>query len=127
MGTVEHDTAGNEVAFRYLDHLGTMVVWESPFYLGDVFFEILSKLGREEFVEGVQIPPVERFRDPVDEGLVLLFHRHASLLVACSRHQPNSLIVPPPCVRRIDRRPIHKECLEGAFSEVASSSQPSIQ
>jgi hypothetical protein len=56
VGTVEHDTAGNEVAFRYLDHLGTMVVWESPFYLGDVFFEILSKHGREEFVEGVQIP-----------------------------------------------------------------------
>src|SRR5215218_6454031 len=56
VGTVKHITVSHQVAFCYLDLVGTVVVWESLAYLSYVPLELFGKVGSHEFVECVPIP-----------------------------------------------------------------------
>ena len=75
VGTVKHEAARYQVAFRNLDLIGAVVVGESPADLGYTLFELRGDIGGHEFVEGVKVSAACSFRSPPDEGLVL-FRRH---------------------------------------------------
>jgi hypothetical protein len=74
---------------------------------------VVYEVGSQQFVSYVQVPSiVDFFDETADEGFVLLFVRHRSLLLLVANspfyNRSTPSMMPPEKVRRIERRLIHR-------------------